>query len=160
VKSICFNSGTCAHINATCSKRRKVPPQIRHQYACRSISKSGSCWEIFLNRPCTRISWHNSSFISRTSDSSRPSPGSTLPPGNSHRSPNFFQGGRCATSSRPCEVIRAAVTLMELEVSFPKDPGPPCDASKTCRSDEPPRLNLSLSDIRIHQPNGLRQFNP
>ena len=148
MKSICFNSGKCAHINATCSTRRRVPPRIWHQYAWSSISKSGSCSQIFLNRSCTRISRHNSSLISRTSDSSRLSPGSTLPPGNSHRSPNFFQGGRCATSSRPCEVIRAAVTLMELEVSFPKDPGPPCDPSKTCLSDEPPRLTCHYLTLK------------
>src|SRR5271154_4435184 len=53
----------------------------------------------------------SSSRNSRSSAYSSVSPGSTLPPGNSHMSSNLDPRGRWHTSSLPSDWIRAATTV-------------------------------------------------
>src|SRR5262249_38742527 len=76
----------------------------------------------------------NSSFSSRISVSSGRSPGSTLPPGNSHNPAIALPVGRCANRMRPSTSTRAQATTrtsLTLTTQAPRPSQPGINAAST-----------------------------
>src|SRR5690348_420838 len=80
-----------------------MPDHLRQMYSGISRWKSGYEWDAKVNgaRQLAATSIPSSSTSSRIKAASGVSPGSTLPPGNSHSPPMGLPAGRWASNTRP-----------------------------------------------------------